>query len=335
MRNQGKDPITLELGNIFFRPMKASADQKDALLAFSDLIARADKNCKLDAVVPGPKDFAFGWQNLKKWLDIIGAPVLGGNLIDAKTEKPLFKDSLIIERDGRKVGLFGLITSDLNTMGISDLKFRIDDPSEYAARIFQQLKGKADIIIALSILNDSEISKLTEAVPDLKYILRGNAKGVVGRRNQAVGNAVTMATPSRGKYLGVLKFVGKGNVLDFSDITEKQNIQRRIDNYNKQVDKMLKAAKASSVEDFKANLSPEDKKLVRFNRYYSKLESYKRDIKRFDKIESYFQLDRVMLDKRVKDDPTVKKMVDEAIKEYGEPGKVQRKKPTFSLKQPK
>ena len=332
MRTQGKNPIVVEMGNIFFRKMKASNEHREALLAFSDLIARSNKKCKLDVVLPGPKDFSLGWQNLKNWLEIMGAPALGGNLVNIKTDKPLFQDSIVLERDGRKFGFFGVMTNDFNTIKIGDLKFRIDDPFEYSKRAYQQLKSKADIIIAMVNLNDSEVSRLTEVVPELKYILRGNATGISGRRNKIVGNAVTMATPSRGKYMGVLSFIGKGDSLDFSDVTEKQNAERNIHVNQKRIDNLLKAAKVETIEQYKDSLSPEDPKLSRINRYISKLESYKRELEKFDSYENYFIVDRVLLDTKIKDDPEIKKAADEISKEWGDPGKIQRMPPNFKKK---
>lgn len=317
----------LELGNTFFRYDAIGEEQKEAYQAFGDLIAQSLKAMKPHAMVVGTKDFAMGWEPLKKWLDTIDAPVLAGNVLDAKTGKPLFQDTLILERSGHKIGLFGVVTADWAQVssGQENLDIQIENPIEYSKRAFAKLQGKADLIFALSSLTNDEVQELAEAIPDLKYILRSNATLRYERKNQVIGNTVAMACPSRGKYLALLSFVEKNGSLDFVDVSERRVIQNRVEMYENKIAQMVKREEVKDVESLKKKFEEDSPQRKRLDRYLHYLEQHKEQLNQFPENQSYFEIDRVSLDKRVGSDPGILKKVEEVQAQWGDPGKLKRK----------
>ncbi len=316
--------MVLELGNSFFKWETASPEQEAPLWAFATTIAKATKSLAPDAIIVGQRDFALGRAKLLDLLDMVGAPVLGGNVLDAKTEKPLFKDVLIVERAGKKIGLFGLVTADLGTKAAAgdSLGIKVTDPVIHAKKVFNDLKEKTDFIIAMSSLNDTEMRSVTEALPDLKFVVRSNARGIAGGKNQTFGNAVSMSVSARGKALGIITFAGKGN--DYVDISARTSLKNRKTMYQSKLDRMIKSAKVDSVKELLNTYDKTSPSYKRVQRYLTKIKEIEKDLTKYVGIENYFEIDRVLLDKRVAHDPDTKIMVENVMAKYGDPGKIRR-----------
>jgi 2',3'-cyclic-nucleotide 2'-phosphodiesterase (5'-nucleotidase family) len=293
---------------------------------------------KPDAVMVGTKDFAMGLETLQKWLKAIGAPVLAGNLQDPKTGKPLFQDTMILERGDRKIGLFGVVTADWANVssGQAEIGIQVEDPIEYSKRAFAKLQGKADLIFALSSLNDGEVQKLTEAIPELKYILRSNAGIRNERKNKVIGNAIAMGCPSRGKYLALLSFVEKNGSLDFLDISERKAVESRVELYQSKIEQMMKREEVKDVDALKAKLAEDSPKRRRLDRYLQYMDQNREKLNQYPENQSYFEVERVSLDKRVGNDPEVLAEVEKVKAKWGDPGKMKRsikpKPKTLNLK---
>lgn len=105
-----------------------------------------------DAMVPGNHDFNYGYDRLVQLKDIAEFPILGSNIINEKGEKE-FKDYIIKELDGIKVGIFGIATPETkykaNPKNTEDITFL--DPIDSAKDMVKELKDKkVDLIIALT-----------------------------------------------------------------------------------------------------------------------------------------------------------------------------------------
>ncbi|MEO0076670.1 MAG: bifunctional UDP-sugar hydrolase/5'-nucleotidase [candidate division WOR-3 bacterium] len=134
----------------------------------------------IDASVIGNHDFAFGLDTLKSLIRMLNAPVLCANLVKTGTDSiPEFlRPTMIIERDGLKIGLFGLITHYLTGMvspeqmpGLSVLKHYVG-----AANSIAKLKEQgADIIIGLTHSGFSHDQRLADSVPGIDVIIGGHS----------------------------------------------------------------------------------------------------------------------------------------------------------------
>ncbi|XP_068623426.1 apyrase-like [Battus philenor] len=105
-----------------------------------------------DAHAVGNHEFDDGPEGLAPYFKALKAPVVAANM-DASKEPILegtFKPHIIVKRDGRKIGIIGLITTDTKTLS-SPGKVVFTDPFEATAREAKLLTEKGvDIIILLS-----------------------------------------------------------------------------------------------------------------------------------------------------------------------------------------
>lgn len=65
---------------------------------------------RYDAATFGNHDVETGHSVYDKWIGEMNAPVLGANIIDTATGKPYVKPYTIIERDGVKIAVIGMLT---------------------------------------------------------------------------------------------------------------------------------------------------------------------------------------------------------------------------------
>ncbi len=144
------------------------------------------------------------------------------------------QDYVLIERNGIKVGIFGLMGEDAASKApMSEVKFT--DSIENAQRIIKVLKEKekTDIIICLSHsgtwedTSKSEDEVLAQKVPEIDVIISGHTH-TKSEEPIMVGKTIIASAEDSGKYLGVIK------------ISQEPNLEWKLDNYYlQQIDSRL------------------------------------------------------------------------------------------------
>jgi len=122
------------------------------------------------------------------------------------------KQYTVVERNGLRIGIFGLMGRDAaaDTPFAAPVKF--DDPVSASRKIVELLteKEKVDMIICLShsgtspVKEKSEDEKLAKEVPQIDVIISGHTHTVLPKP-VIVGKTIIVSAGSYGKYLGILK----------------------------------------------------------------------------------------------------------------------------------
>lgn len=106
-----------------------------------------------DAQTVGNHDVETGHPVYDKWISELNCPVLGANIIDTKTGKPYLKPYIIIEREGVRIAVLGMITPAIpNWLSESLWKgLRFEEMSGCAQKWVEHLRKeeKADVIVGL------------------------------------------------------------------------------------------------------------------------------------------------------------------------------------------
>ncbi|MFZ5944190.1 MAG: bifunctional metallophosphatase/5'-nucleotidase [Bacillota bacterium] len=162
------------------------------------------------------------------------------------------KDYVVIEKNGVKVGVFGLMGEDAASKApMSEVEFA--DPVETAKSIVKMLKKqeKVDLIICLSHSGlwpekkKSEDEILAAEVPDIDVIISAHTHTKL-QEPIVVGKTIIGSTEDSGKYLGVLKVI-QDSALEWKldsyhlqhineDIPKDPGISKIIDRYKRLVD---------------------------------------------------------------------------------------------------
>ena len=180
-----------------------------------------------DAMVIGNHEFEYGWEVLADQKNRVAFPVLGANLFYRGTEHPFAQPWAIIERDGVRVGVIGVMGQDAGTAlipaHIAGLEVR--DPAAVIAPIVARLRAECDLVVVLTHQgqtapmqtndeaddavqrgNEANLA-LARAVPGIDVILAGHTDA--GTRKplvEPVNGTVVMQTFGQGQHLGVLEF---------------------------------------------------------------------------------------------------------------------------------
>lgn len=130
----------------------------------------------IDIVALGNHEFDFGPDEVLKRIEESNFPWLAANAIG--TNGIPFtgeKQKIILDVEGVKVGIFGLITVETPELSSTEQKVCFSPLVYTAKKIVQELREEgADVIIALTHLFMGEDKQLSEEVPEIDVILGGH-----------------------------------------------------------------------------------------------------------------------------------------------------------------
>lgn len=186
---------------------------------------------KYDVFVAGNHEFNHGVPTLQKILKQQNAKVLFGNVYDKKG-KNLADAYTIIEKDGVKIGIIGMVTPNITRWDSENLKnYKVTDPVEETKKVIALIKDKVDVIIAATHMSEnneydvknSGVIDLANACPEIDLIIAAHEhKGVEGVEhngiltveNKSEGATVSQVNISLNKKAdGTFEIVGKDSKL--------------------------------------------------------------------------------------------------------------------------
>ena len=120
-----------------------------------------------DAGTVGNHDIETGHAVYDRWAAQCRFHMLGANVIDGKTGKPYWKPYTIIERQGARIAVLGMITPGIPQWLPENLwsGLRFDDLVETARRYMPQMQAQADIVVGLfhsGVGNDNRTTAYAE-----------------------------------------------------------------------------------------------------------------------------------------------------------------------------
>jgi len=171
---------------------------------------------KPDAVVPGNHEFDYGKENFIELLAETKYDVICANLVVAKTGEPLFPPYKIVQRNGLKIAIIGLITTDLPLVSIPEniAGLEAKDYSIVLSKYLPEIKAKEkpDAIIVLShigLLNKLDYVDdltLSRIYPEILAFIGGHSHTPLFEPIRKGGGVIVQAG-SRGQYVGELNLV--------------------------------------------------------------------------------------------------------------------------------
>ncbi|WP_202707375.1 5'-nucleotidase C-terminal domain-containing protein [Sporosalibacterium faouarense] len=173
-----------------------------------------------DAMVAGNHEFDYGKDRLKELEEMADFPILGANVVK-EDGTDFLNNNHIFEMDGIKVGVFGLATPETtykshpkNTEGLI-----FKDIVETAKENVEELKGKVDVIIALSHLGlegDLTSEKVAQGVDGIDLIIDGHSHTTL-EEGKLVNDALIVQTGEHTMNLGIIQLAIKDG-----DVVEKR-----------------------------------------------------------------------------------------------------------------
>lgn len=177
---------------------------------------------EVDVTTPGPREFQY-WDDYSELMARGTIPVVSSNIAVVRdgTEEPIGREYLILERNGVKVAVFGLMGGgQFSGAKIPDgVEFAFSDPFQTAADLVPKLQKEADLVVLLSQMSTADTQQLVKQVDGIDAALFGHLSPWVERCTRVSGEEGTVLnqTGTRGQYLGHLVMIvdPDGNLIDF------------------------------------------------------------------------------------------------------------------------
>ncbi|MED4126936.1 bifunctional UDP-sugar hydrolase/5'-nucleotidase [Shouchella miscanthi] len=194
-----------------------------------------------DAFVPGNHDFNYGFGHLLHLRKQARFVFLNGNLFYKGRKEQPFSPFIIKTVATKKIGLFGLTTTEAitktNPNNVKEIELR--NPFEQAANIVDQLKqAQVDLIVAvvhLGMEGSPETSKqLAEKVPDIDVIIDGHSHTLLPTGHVAENNTLLASTGAHLQALGLVtieydndQLIKKAQLLKPSSTTREHLVTKK------------------------------------------------------------------------------------------------------------
>lgn len=139
----------------------------------------AMNSLQYDVWVTGNHEYNYGMDTLKKVIKQQKAKVLTGNVYDANGT-PLADSYTIIERNGVKIGIIGMVTPNITRWDSVNLKdWTVTNPVDETKKVIKEIEDQTDVLIAvehIGIKNEygvegSGAEDLAKACPELDVIV--------------------------------------------------------------------------------------------------------------------------------------------------------------------
>ena len=193
---------------------------------------------KYDAQVFGNHDVEVGHKVYDKWIKELDCPTLGANIIDEKTQQPYVKPYLMIEREGVRIAILGMLTPAIpnwlhqNLWSGMHFEEMVSCTRKWVKILREQ--EKADVVIGLfhsgwdgGIVTDSydedATKKVAEQVEGLDVIFFGHDHT---ERNVTVNGALCLDPAANAKKVATVTIqVRNGKVVskkgEIVDVTKE------------------------------------------------------------------------------------------------------------------
>ncbi len=211
IRHESPDCIFCDCGDTLHGTYPAFATQGQAMIPILNSLG-------LDATT-GHWEFAYGPEVLKQQIDKLNYPMLACNVFDKVTQKPVFRQNVIKETGGLRIGIIGIASVIVDkTM-----------PSSFSEGIYFTLgkdelppiigslrnEEKVDLVVLISHLGFTQDMKLLSEVKGIDVCLSSHTHNRL-YQPVLIGKTIVIQSGCHGSFLGRLDLqVNGGQIVDY------------------------------------------------------------------------------------------------------------------------
>jgi 2',3'-cyclic-nucleotide 2'-phosphodiesterase (5'-nucleotidase family) len=292
IREAEKEILVLDSGDLlfkkFFNPLPEN--ELKGMSEKANLIIESFNLMAYDAVGIGDDDLTLEKEFLLEISKKANFPFLSSNLLDEASGETFLQSSVIKEIKGLRVGIFSLLSPDFFTNPTDPRKkgLTIRPPIETARAMVKELKPKTDLIILLSHLGYGKDVELARTVQGINIIV-GSHTGINVTYPPPL-NTIIVQTGLRGMFGGRLDLVFYDHEPIFYNSAKKISLEKTLDHINQRL---------TSKE------TPEAEKA----RLQRTKEETERNLKQLQ--GNQFANHIIVLQEQMKEDPDIKKMIED------------------------
>jgi 5'-nucleotidase / UDP-sugar diphosphatase len=225
----------------------------------------------------GNHEFTYSLSNLKTLLGLFSYPTLCANVTETATGLPLTQTSATRQLGPLKIGVFGLVTTEVSDYLASKDGLSVASEIETARKMVSTLRREADIIIAISHVGEGKDLKIAAAVPEIDVIVGAHSHTRLetgefvwhsdALKAESVNGTIIVQDHQRGAELGRLDLLfgkdenGAWHVIRYrarlipitDEISEDVKVAAIVDRYWKPVAAKYERVIGKAEDDFSAN----------------------------------------------------------------------------------
>jgi hypothetical protein len=187
LRKAGNEVVYVDVGGAAAGTSDYQKVKFEAILAGEKLMGIAGHNL-------GRSELAFGPAYLRDVMKRSGVLLLSANALDATTGEAIGLTHRIVEMNGKRVAIVGVVSPKYASEGI-----RITDPRQAILATVATLKEPYQSLVVLAYLPDDELPQLAAALPEADVVLGGPTGQAMTPRK--VGPTLLAAATNKGKFL--------------------------------------------------------------------------------------------------------------------------------------
>ncbi len=245
----------------------------------------------------GGNDFAAGLEFVKKAEKTAKFAYISANIIDSTSNQVLFKPYKIIKSGNKKFGIIGITSKPVyNISGV-----KIIEPVDALNKYLPELKKQSDYVILLAAVNNTDETKIINSKSSIDFLLCASTYRFSKILDVANGEYIARCG-NIGKYVGVIsmKIVREGVPLE-----NVSKINNQLEYTEKRLKSFAKDMGDKNYDEYYAD-SPSVLNVIH------SLQRHEKELKKQKgKIINTLDFELVSLDKKVSDDPYMRKKVNE------------------------
>ncbi len=185
------------------------SDDQLGNLTKGEAMIRLMNTLDYDLMALGNHDFDYGLQRTRELEQLANFPMRAANIIDEKTQQPVFGDPYIIkEMNGVKVAILTLGYRNTPKTGNPDnvkgLSFKVGQ--EVAQTYVPELRKKADLVVVLSHEGTAVDYKMAREVEGIDLIIGAHSHDILEPRKK-IGNTYVVQAMSDAAVLGETELI--------------------------------------------------------------------------------------------------------------------------------
>ncbi len=194
--------IFVDAGNLLFKSAHGSEFLAPQWTEQAQGVVEAYNLLGADAVEPGETEFALGVEKFQELAGKAKFPFISANLVWKESQKPFLKDSVMLTREGKKIGVFGLFGTGLELPA----ELAATDAEKAAKEEVKKLrKDGADMVIAVTHQGYDADAKLAKAVPGIDLIVGGHSQSLL-QHPYEVEKTLLVQLSNEGQMLGMVEY---------------------------------------------------------------------------------------------------------------------------------
>ncbi|MGZ3740033.1 MAG: hypothetical protein ACXVB9_11715, partial [Bdellovibrionota bacterium] len=194
--------VFLDAGNLLFKSATASEFLAPQWSEQAAGVVEAYNLLGADAVEVGETEFALGVDKFRELASKAKFPFISANIRVRSSGALLLRDSVMLTRKGKKIGVFGLFGAGLQLPA----ELRLDDPVAVASDQVKRLRADgADMVIALTHEGYEADQKLARAVPGIDLIVGGHSQSLLQHPYEE-GKTLLVQLSNEGQMVGMVEY---------------------------------------------------------------------------------------------------------------------------------